>query len=42
MCSKVTHHSLNAWLYYIVIYHQLQYIFQIDAIFLTFVFHKVV
>jgi len=32
--------SLNAWLYYFVIYHYLQYIFQIDAIFLTFIFHK--
>jgi len=37
MCSKITCHSLNAWLYYLVIYHniKLQYIFQTDAIFLT-------
>jgi len=37
MCSKITRHSLNAWLYYLVIYHniKLQYIFQTDAIFLT-------
>jgi len=42
MCSLVSHHLLNAWLYYLVINHYLQYIFQIDAIFLTFIFHKVV
>ena len=33
MCSKVTHHTLNSWLYYLVIHHQLQYVFQNDAIF---------
>jgi len=33
MCSKVTHNTLNGWLYYIVIYHQLQCIVQIIAIF---------
>ena len=25
MCSKVTHHALNAWLYYFVIYHLLHH-----------------
>ena len=33
MCSKVTHRTLNSWLYYLVIHHQLQYVFQNDAIF---------
>jgi len=34
MCSKVTYRTLNFWLYYLVIHHLLQYVFQIDAIFL--------
>jgi len=32
ICSKINYHFLNAWLYYLVIYHSLQYTFQIDAI----------
>ena len=37
MCSKVAHHTSNAWLYYLAIYHYLQHIFQIDAIFLSYI-----
>ena len=33
MCDKVTHQTLNAWLCYLVIYHKLHCMLQIDAIF---------
>ena len=43
MCSLVIHHSLNARLNYTTLWFIINYnTYHIDAIFLTFIFHKVV